>query len=49
MQKVKKNAFWLDKKQDSMHIFEEILFFKATYNTKKKNQQFTDLLPVAFL
>ena len=32
-----------------MPFFEEILFFKAKYNTKKANKQFTYFLPVGFL
>ena len=35
-------------KQDRMRIFEELLFFKGTYNTKA-NKQISYLLPVGFL
>ena len=47
-QNVKKNAFSLEKTRKNMRIFEEVLFFKATYNTKT-NKQFNYLLPVEFL
>ena len=41
------NEIQYQTKQDRMRIFEEILFFKATYGTKT-NKQFTYLLSVGF-
>ena len=43
-----KRTLFNQRKQDRMGIFEEILFFKATNNTKT-NKSLTFLLPVAFL
>ena len=42
-----KRTLFNQTKQDTVGIFEEILFFQATYNTKA-NTQFTYLLPVGF-
>ena len=36
-QEVKKNASFLDKTRQNVQIFEEVLFFKATYDTKINN------------
>ena len=47
-QDVKKNAFKLGKTRQNARIFEELLFFEATYHTKIDNK-FTKLLPFGCL
>ena len=41
--KVKENAFKLDKTGQNVRIFEEVIFFQATYNMKTEKQTINSL------
>ena len=42
---VKENAFWLDKTGQNVHIFEEVLFFQATFNLLCVLELFSECWP----